>query len=1285
MNRIAAGEVIQRPSNALKELLENALDAGSRHVTVTVAQGGIRLLRVQDDGCGVSRADLPLLCERHATSKLVSAGDLAHLATFGFRGEALASMSFAAHVTVITRRRGEGDCGYKATYRDGKLFPPTNEGTGEVEVLPSLSTAPAAATIAAASSPLLPPCSANPALVAAQPGTTVEIRDLFFAAPLRRKALKSPAAEYDAILDVVRRYAVFRPDVSFVARREGEARPDVATIGGARREDVIRQVFGRDAARGLVDVRCTLGGGCAWGDDGIKGAQDDEVEEDGNGGGGGGGGGEDAGCARPDPPTPSPPPPSLPRSSPPSLSLSPAHRYALDVPICSVRGLASGPEREHRKTVLVAFVNGRPVEWASLRRALEASYAAVVQKTVRPFVFLSVRVPATHVDVNVHPTKRDVGLLFAGDVTRAVCAAVEDILCRGNATRTFVQQSIRGTSFAPQDHTKGDETNAEHADLAAQETQGAPAAEEGEEGAQGADAEGAEEATQGPDAGENASRDGTQGEGNVRDVQDTRRVKTHEATAQSRARLAAIGGEIDAEANANANAAPAAATPAISTANVGPSDAPTPPRADSARSVKKEPLAPSPLAASAAPRLSPSPLAPPSASAGRPRPSPSLHPASKDSPVPYRPEKLVRVDARARTLRAFLSQASPPHGTDVRPKPEPELDSDAPTNLSAAFDLESDGRDADRADTDALTLPAASPLASFPPVPPVRPGAGKRTRTGGPPSALSSFFADAGNAGGVASDADVSASPAPFSLASSADPARLDAELNIEAADRARAARATALDLLNAPSGALRSGASRPALDRLDDAAQLPLASQSVALPLGSMRVARAPAGTTPALRSAERLLSRLQANSHPGVREALSNASLVGGLCTGQALVQSGTRLLCLAVAPLVSDLCHQRVLERVGEVAALPEVRFSPPLDLETLLRIAIADEREDEDDENDDAEAELAEELTQLLAEKAALLQDHVGIRIEALQGSMEDARNGEAHGKDAFAAVDSESPSAHVPTAGGATVTHDEPLDAENVTHCEPLDAENVTHCESLEAANVVDGERSNPASLTNGSPKAPAAASAKPPSSAAADADKPEQPCVVVTALPAPVPGLPVAADRLPRLVLDLAVRVPWDDEERCFEGIAAALAEFWAWGPYLRSREEDEEEKEGEQGTRDIDAKQEPRGTGNAVDGVCERGDKDQDPNSVENRGTPPKANADGVVDSDETAQNQPPIARCVAPEEDPKYESDRWTLEHVAIPALREGFWPPRARLADHSVFEVTRLERLYRVFERC
>lgn len=177
VNRIAAGEVVERPASAVKELVENALDAGATRITVDVADGGKTLIRVTDDGCGMTAEDLPLALTRHATSK-IDGSDLLDIHSFGFRGEALPSLGSVGRLTITSRAGGEEAA--QISVSGGRM--------GAVR--------PAALTR----------------------GTVVELRDLFFATPARLKFLRSDRAELQAITDVVRRLAMAEPAVGFTLR-----------------------------------------------------------------------------------------------------------------------------------------------------------------------------------------------------------------------------------------------------------------------------------------------------------------------------------------------------------------------------------------------------------------------------------------------------------------------------------------------------------------------------------------------------------------------------------------------------------------------------------------------------------------------------------------------------------------------------------------------------------------------------------------------------------------------------------------------------------------------------------------------------------------------------------------------------------------------------------------------------------------------------------------------------------------------------------------------------------
>ncbi|MEW9856839.1 DNA mismatch repair endonuclease MutL [Novosphingobium sp. M1R2S20] len=181
VNRIAAGEVVERPASALKELVENAVDAGSRNISVRLVSGGLDLIEVTDDGCGMSASEIALALERHATSKLPDER-IEMVATLGFRGEALPSIASVARVTIESRSRTI-DEGWRRIVDHGAV---------------------------AADGP-----------VALPPGTRIRVEDLFGRIPARRKFLRSPRAEYAACLDVVRRLAMARPEIGFVLEHDG--------------------------------------------------------------------------------------------------------------------------------------------------------------------------------------------------------------------------------------------------------------------------------------------------------------------------------------------------------------------------------------------------------------------------------------------------------------------------------------------------------------------------------------------------------------------------------------------------------------------------------------------------------------------------------------------------------------------------------------------------------------------------------------------------------------------------------------------------------------------------------------------------------------------------------------------------------------------------------------------------------------------------------------------------------------------------------------------------------
>ena len=217
INRIAAGEVVERPASAVKELVENAIDAGARQIEVRVSEGGRALIQVSDDGCGMSREELPLAIARHATSKLPRDDDLGNISTLGFRGEALPSIAAVSRLEIISRESGAENAWLLSV-----------EGGAAGKPVPA----------------------AHP------PGTTVSVRDLFYATPARLKFLKTERTESGHIADTLSRLAMARPDIAFTlidGDREVLRAPVAADLLDTRLAR-LALVIGRDFADNALAV-----------------------------------------------------------------------------------------------------------------------------------------------------------------------------------------------------------------------------------------------------------------------------------------------------------------------------------------------------------------------------------------------------------------------------------------------------------------------------------------------------------------------------------------------------------------------------------------------------------------------------------------------------------------------------------------------------------------------------------------------------------------------------------------------------------------------------------------------------------------------------------------------------------------------------------------------------------------------------------------------------------------------------------------------------------------------
>ncbi|WCM92100.1 DNA mismatch repair endonuclease MutL [Acidovorax sp. NCPPB 2350] len=332
ISQIAAGEVVERPASAVRELVDNALDAGATQVTVRLLAGGVRLIAVEDDGCGIPSEELATALRRHATSKITNLHDLESVATMGFRGEALAAIASVSEMALLSRT-DEQPSAFLLDARSGELRP-----------------------------------------AARGRGTTVEVKELFFSTPARRKFLKSDATELAHCIEAVRRHALARPDVGFAIWHEGKlveqwratlARGDSDGDGAAEPGGA---AYLAALARRLADV---LG---------------EEFTRD---------------------------------------SVPVQHRSGA----VTVTGHAGLPDMARsRADHQFCYVNGRFVRDKVLTHAARSAYEDVLHGQKQPVYALYVEIDPMRVDVNVHPTKIEVRFRDSREVHQAVRHAVENAL-----------------------------------------------------------------------------------------------------------------------------------------------------------------------------------------------------------------------------------------------------------------------------------------------------------------------------------------------------------------------------------------------------------------------------------------------------------------------------------------------------------------------------------------------------------------------------------------------------------------------------------------------------------------------------------------------------------------------------------------------------------------------------------------------------------------------------------------------------------------------------------------
>ncbi|MCJ1362599.1 DNA mismatch repair protein [Acarospora aff. strigata] len=340
VNKIAAGEIIVAPVHALKELIENSVDAGSTSIEIVVKDGGLKLLQITDNGHGINRDDLAILCERFTTSKLKEFEDLTSIGTYGFRGEALASISHIAHLTVTTKTV-DSSCAWRAHYSSGKL------------------------------APAKPGQSAEPKATAGRGGTQITVEDLFYNVPTRRRAFRSASEEYAKILDVVGRYAVHRTGVAFSCKKHGESNMGISTPSNATTVDRIRQIHGSAVANELIEF----------------GVSDDKWG-------------------------------------------------------FKASGWTSNANYSVKRTMLLLFINHRAVESSAIKKAIEQTYSTFLPKGGHPFTYLTLDIDPQRVDVNVHPTKREVNFLNEDEIIESICNEIRVKLAKVDTSRTFMTQSL---------------------------------------------------------------------------------------------------------------------------------------------------------------------------------------------------------------------------------------------------------------------------------------------------------------------------------------------------------------------------------------------------------------------------------------------------------------------------------------------------------------------------------------------------------------------------------------------------------------------------------------------------------------------------------------------------------------------------------------------------------------------------------------------------------------------------------------------------------------------------
>ena len=328
-NRISAGEVVERPSSIVKELVENSIDAGAKNIRVEIEEGGIKNITVIDDGCGIEKDDLTVAFLPHATSKIKDVEDLDNISSLGFRGEALASISSVCQVKLSSKTH-DSALGYSIKVNGG-VFEDVVE-------------------------------------VAKSDGTTISCSNIFFNTPVRAKFLRKPKTEESEVTHLIERFMLSNSNIAFQYYVDGK---QVYNTTSCSMQDIIYTIYGRDVYENLIEVK--------YEEDGFK-----------------------------------------------------------------IGGFVTKPKiSKSNRTYQTLFVNGRCVENFLISNAVQGVYESFLMKGRFPVYVLSILLPADCVDVNVHPSKKEVKFDNPNKMFSMVRRAVEKALLSVDQIQNFLSSSAK--------------------------------------------------------------------------------------------------------------------------------------------------------------------------------------------------------------------------------------------------------------------------------------------------------------------------------------------------------------------------------------------------------------------------------------------------------------------------------------------------------------------------------------------------------------------------------------------------------------------------------------------------------------------------------------------------------------------------------------------------------------------------------------------------------------------------------------------------------------------------